>query len=192
LNDRGRYTFDTKTQSIYDAETKKNVSLNDVVNMIYGLHIKTISSPSGTILKTKLGVQTWVCNVGIRALETGLKWVNERGFGKTLVDDRDDWLGGLLAPYKHSRLTTIYPHTIPFFPSTSQISKAAIVWVSFAVLVGHYFIPARWALDSVSSVAAVILLVFLFDSWIPHIILGVVNVLIRFRMWYGQMSFKIK
>ncbi len=192
LSDRARYTLDTQTQSIYDAETKKSVSLNDIVEMIYGLHVKTISSPSGAILKSKLGVQTWVCNSCVPTIETGLKWINERGFGKTLVDDRDDWLGGLLAPYKHSRLTTLYPHTIPFFPSTSQISKAAIVWVSFAVLLGHYLIPQQWALDSVSSAAAVILLVFLFDSWIPHFILGVVNVFIRFRMWYGQMSFKIK
>lgn len=192
LEERGRYTYNANTKTFYDVEKKKEVSLNDIVNAIYDLHVKTISDMRGVILKSKLGFQAWVCNVGVRKIEVALLWINNQCFGKILVDDKEDWMDGLLRPFKHSRLTTVYPHTIPFFTSTSQISKAAIAWVSLTVLVGHYFLPDQLALDNVSSIAAVILLVFLFDSWVPHSVLAIVNVLIRFRMWFGDKKFGFK
>ena len=192
LQEHGRYIYDIKTQTIHDTQNKKEVSTNELVDTIYKLHVQTIRGRKGTILKGKITAQQWVCGKAVPKMEFGLKWFNQKCFGKDIVKNKDDWGEGLFRPIPHARLITLYPHTVPFFESATQISKMAVFWISLTILVGHYLLPERWALDSVSSIAAVILLVFVFDVWLPRAVLVLINILIRFRMWFGMKKFHFR
>lgn len=192
LNDNNRYVYNVKTNKIYDPETKKDVEMGKIVEDIYENHIQTIRSRRGLVLKSKLGFQRFICHTIVPRIETGFKWTNRVLLGKVLVDNPHEWTEGFFKPFSHSRLTTVYPHSIPFFHSDSQISKMAVFWIAMAVLLFHYLLPARFQPDSIAGLAGVVVLVFVFDAWLPHILLEIVNCLIRFRMWFGNRSFKFK
>lgn len=191
LLDGNRYVYDINAHTVFDKETNATVSVNDVVENIFKEHLRTIKGMSAVIFKGKIGLQATICYKIVPSIETGLKWLNLVCFGKDLRQDDKEWLEGYYKPYPHIRLTTVYPNTVPFFETDLKVSKAAVFWVSFVILALHFVLPANLQLDDVSGIAAAVILIFVFDSWVPHLILSAINVLVRFRVWYGDRTHRL-
>jgi hypothetical protein len=192
LLDASRYIYDVNQHTVHDVETNKTVSVNDVVDNIFKQHLKTIKGIKAVIFKGKLGFQGTICYKVVPTCETALKRCNMFLFGKGIRQNDHEWLEGYYKPIPHVRLTTVYPHTVPFFQTDLKISKAAIFWIAVTVLILHFVLPRHLQLDAVSGVAMIVILIFVFDSWAPHLVLGIINALIRFRVWLGEKRIEIK
>ena len=117
-------------------------------------------------------------------------------FAKELKDDKNDWGVGLFKPYsfqKHIK-TIRYSYTIPFFNTGTRISFINMFWICLVMLLFwfFYFNKQTIIINEIFSASISILLLIVFEFFIPFIIVKCINILIRLQNWLGLMHFKFK
>jgi hypothetical protein len=130
LESRDEYIMRLDPTSFFKKETRKELSLDEIVDEIYNLHLQTISSGRGKILKVKINLRNTICIIIP-------KWIsclkNFLGiFGKEIVNDNNDFTIGLFKPYSFSKnIKTKYPHSLPFFNIDERVSLFNIFGLLF-------------------------------------------------------------
>jgi hypothetical protein len=190
LEDRAKFVMQTDPISFFDVETNKKTSLNELIDYIYNLHLETISSGKGVALKAKLNFQKLICVRVIPKLISILKNILEV-FGKEIKDDKEDFTVGLFKPYSFQKhIATKYPYSLPFFSSDMRISLINIFWISFSLLLLWYFYFVKMNLGEVFSIALSVILIAIFEFFVPIVLMALINSLIIFRNWFERKRFK--
>lgn len=178
--------------SFFKKATNETISSNELVDWVYNLHLQTISSGKGRILKAKINLKNIICNRIIPKLIIWFK-ISLGVFGKEIENDNVDFAIGLFKPYSFSKhIKTKYPYSLPFFSTNERVSLFNIFWISISLFVLWYLYFAKRNIDGVFSISLSIILIFVFEFVIPFLILKIINILIVFRSWYERMKFKFK
>jgi hypothetical protein len=124
-------------------------------------------------------------------------------WAKTIQDEkRDDFGVGLYKPYKHSSLYSLSNEQINLFNSGIIIPKKSAILTSFVIVITTicltYFLtdyPEWWTeLKTQSEIIQIPFLLFfvwIVDYIIPHTILSIINILIKFRKVVWEWRIKI-
>ncbi len=192
LEDNDGFIMKVNPVSFVDTETNKNLELREIVDRIYNIHLKTISSGKGIVLKVKLNFQKVICSRIIPKFILIMKWTLGI-LGKEIKNDKEDFAVGLFKPYSFQKhITTKFPYSLPFFNSELRVSLLNIFWISFSLFLLWYFYFSKEAIGEVFSIALSVMLVAIFEFFLPFVFMEIINLLIIFRVWFERMPFKIK
>lgn len=182
LEERERFFISLKPISFYDKKNKKEVTLNDLVDYMYNLHLQTISGRKSIIFKTKLNLREFVCNHAIPTIISLAKKLLAV-FGKEIIDDEKDFTVGLFKPFVFKKhINTKYPNSLPFFSSDFRVSLINILWISLSLLAFWFYVPKEKSIGELFTVALVVVFMTIFEFIIPFIIMLFINILIIFRI----------
>lgn len=190
IEERERFSLIIDSFSFIDEKTNKIISANDIIDYMYDLHIKTISSGKGYILKAKLSSRELVCN-RIIPFFVIISKKSLKIFGKEIVDDKEDFTVGLFKSYNFTKhIITRYPYSLPFFSSDVRVSLINIFWIALSLLAFWFYDPAGKDISEVFSIALSIVFVAIFEFFIPFIIMCFVNSMIILRTKLETKRFK--
>jgi hypothetical protein len=190
LNENFKFSFNELENVFKDNKDYKNISPEEIIKYLFDIHIKTIKSGKAFILKAKLKARDITCEKILSPIIKLIIGANSFLFDKIIIEDKDNWLAGLMRPYKHNQLSTIYPQNIPFFKSDIKISKKSIIFVSISMIIIWFLVKELREINEVFSISIVLLLILFFDEIIPHLALCLINNLIRLRHYFGNKNFK--
>ncbi|HEY4832051.1 MAG TPA: hypothetical protein VIH61_05765 [Waddliaceae bacterium] len=194
LEDLVDYIYNKNTRKIFNVEKeKKEVSLNYIVDKVFKLHLKTVS-PAGLWFRTKIFSKNIISNL-VEPIKISLLWFLDFFLGKTIQSDGKTNFGiGLIKPYKHNSLYSLADEQVDLFKTGIVINKKSAIVVASLVflmtLISIYCYSPLWWSELKTQIQIVqfsflLVLVFTVDYIIPHTILVIINLLIKFRskMW---------
>jgi len=192
LESRDEFTMEVNSGLFFRKKTNEIISIVELVDWIYDLYIKTISSGKGRILKVKINFKNVICiKIVPKLIFYSKKFLSF--FGKEIEGDNTDFAVGLFKPYSFKKhIKTKYPYSLPFFNVDYRVALSNILWVSVLLFVLWYFYFAKHNINGIFSISLSVILIFIFEFAIPFFILTIINMLIIFRSWYERKRFKFK
>lgn len=202
LDDFNGYVFDRENNKIFFIENGiKEVTLNDVVEKIYKLHIKTVKL-AGAWFRFKVSIKDKIANP-IEGINKSILWFIDFLFGKTVQEEKNNLKVGLFEKYKHSDLYTLSDEKIDIFNTGLKIPKKTGLLTAFSIVVITilltYSLPAYPKLwieikeqSQIVQVSFLLVVLWVIDYLIPHLFLSVINMLIMFRIKVWDWKIKIK
>lgn len=182
LEEREGFFASLEPISFYDEKNKKEVTLNDLIDYMYHLHLRTISGGKSVIFKAKLGSRAFVCDRVIPAIISLTRKLLVV-FGKEIIDDEKDFAVGLFKPFAFKKhINTKYPYSLPFFSSDVRVSLINILWISLSLLAFWFYDPVGKSIGELFTVALAVVFVAIFEFFIPYIIVLIINALIMSRI----------
>jgi len=194
LEDRNTFIMRTDPILFFKKETNEKTDLNEIIDLMYNLHLQTISSPKGKMLKAKISLQNVMCGHIIPKLISGYKNLLAV-VAKELKDDENDFAVGLFKPYSFQKhITTKFPYSFPFFNTSIRISFINMFWICSIMLLlwFFYFGEQTITINEIFSASISMLLLIIFEFLIPFVLVQFINILIKFRSWFESTRFKFQ
>ncbi|KKT34511.1 MAG: hypothetical protein UW23_C0036G0011, partial [Candidatus Collierbacteria bacterium GW2011_GWA1_44_12] len=186
IEENFRYEYNLKTHKIFDLETNKFVTANEIVNSIYKIHIKTITNK---IFKLKINAIGRLVEF-IDPINNLLKNINHYCFGKSFkkTNNLDDYFLGIYETYKKEDLidlsvTSEKPTILGSdFPITYQSATTFFVLtlVIFSInywykydLMGFVGLANEASKNSLFLASLVTVSLIITDRVIPHFLVSI-------------------
>ncbi|PIR64125.1 MAG: hypothetical protein COU64_00835 [Candidatus Pacebacteria bacterium CG10_big_fil_rev_8_21_14_0_10_40_26] len=128
-------------------------------------------------------------------------YINFLLFGKQIKKNRDDFSTGIFSPYKHTDLIDNIADKIKVlnsdFPITYQSARSLFTFITLIFLVFYFFKYDFFGLislinesnkNSLFIISLTTFTLFFIDKVIPHLILSLINILIRFRLYLWNLN----
>ena len=187
-----------KKKIIDKNKNNEEISLNELIEKIYKLHLKTIKI-TGSWFRLKVKVKNQATEP-VEDIKKFLIMFLYNVFGKTLQsENKTSFEEGLFKPYSHKRLYSLADEQVDLFHTGIKISKKpaylSAITIFIIMLISTYWIYLLWwkelkEQNQVVQISFAMVLILIIDYIIPHFILCVINLLIRFRirMWKWKIT----
>ncbi len=193
-----QYQYNLPTKRFYNSEKKKYVEAGEIVEEIYKLHLKTLRAV-GFRAKIKLQKQIIEYSYPINKLLIRTNFIL---FGRKIKESKN-FSTGIFETYSHNDLIDLTTEKTKIlgsdFPITNQTARTFVAFITVLFLfkiysgrdiLGIMYLVQKSSENNLLLASFTATLLFIFDRVIPHLILLLVNVLIRLRLWF--MFWKIK
>jgi len=200
LAESNRYFFYFKKDIFFDSKTKKYIKPNKIVKDVFKRHLNTLTN---WFFRGKMKTKELLTS-SIEPTINKLIYLNKILFGKEIKKNKDDFSTGTFSPYKHINLIDSIGDKMKVlnsdFPITYQSARTFFTFITIVFLVfyfKHYdsfglvgFINEanknNLFIISVTSFA----LIFL-DKVTPHLVLELINLLIKLRLYLWNLRINI-
>ena len=200
LEDLTSYIFDVSNNKFYKDKKENEIKPQRIIKEIYNLHLKTIKF-KGSFFRAKVNLRDKSIKV-IGGINKFLEKINQILFGKELQEN-ENFAIGIFKPYNHKDLVTYKPERVNFLGIDFKVSNKALLLFSIVMVVCVYVDSLYGGLGFIKSIkenasnevfliAFAILSLWIIDYLLPHFILIIINMLIRFRRRLVDLRIKIK
>lgn len=200
LEERG-FEYDILSGKFLDKEKGSEIQPGEIIDNLYNLHVQTTgTSFRGVILRAKHGSAEKTFGV-LTGIIKFLINSNRQLLDKEIKKDKGH-LYGFDGPYRHADLITLGTEKFSIPGTDLKLTKNAFILTSFIIFISFtvsYFYEELRAIKFLSDNSGniffdgsfAVVVYFLIDIVIPHIVLSITNLLIRLRWKLMNIKFRI-
>lgn len=199
------YLFNIKESKIYSKKDSKQIEPKKYIEKLFKDHLKTARRFSGMPFRLKFNSRN-ILSSNLLIIPRIIHWLCKYVFSRDInKDNRNyDHIGYelFLEPVPHRLFTLKQQRELKIFGTEIPVSKHSVIITPFIFLTGYFlgiflfpefgkYIDLITAKNSVIATSFIIVWFVIFDSIVPHLLLSISNIIVRFCKKIRNWKIKI-
>ncbi len=186
------YCFDIINKNFYNKKTREEIDAKTILKNIFVGHLKTVKRLGGAFFRFKYKLNVF----GEKSLIICMliRWINSVIFSRRIPKDDKSYdhiaYELFLKPIPHKLLVLVQPNELKILGTTFYVAKRSILISSFmffsTYVITYFYFPETNKLIDIFvgdnlfvATSFIIVWFFIYDSCLPHLLLGLSNTLTR-------------